>query len=175
MKLEHSKPTLTVFTDVSLRPVEETAGWGGWARGDERDSIHHGGPLAYTLHSAVGELWALANMLEYLTKVGYIREEDRALSLQLDNAEALSALAISLQRAHITGDRTPLVIRKKLPKGDLVLPVQKITRLVDFASVVYLKHVRGHQKGVDARSWVNELCDKRAKAEARKQIKEKEL
>jgi ribonuclease HI len=170
MTITHSKPSLTIFADASIYADRSIAGWGGWARGDDREPVVFGGPAPFDRDSAIVELWALALMAQHLNQTGYLRDGDTSILLQSDSIGALAALRNKLPQAYPAKGSDVAISRMNKVKAQAVEPLRIIGGLLSRASVIYVKHVRGHQGGGAARSWVNEACDRRAKAEARAQF-----
>lgn len=166
----HSKPTITIFADASIYPDRKTAGWGGWARGDERESITLGGSLPFGNCTTVAELQALAGMLEGLSDAGYLKESDVSVILQSDSLTALNYLNLRMANSFASKKGGAEIKRAKRVKPEAEGPIARIIAALSRAGVVYLRHVKGHQGGGHARSWVNEKCDRRAKQEARAQF-----
>ena len=73
--VKHSKPTLTIFADASV--MQNTAGWGGWARGDDREPILLSGPAAHSNSTVIVELEALAEFHDALKSSGLLRARRR--------------------------------------------------------------------------------------------------
>lgn len=172
MSLSHAKPTLTVFTDASLFNKDCVAGWGGWARNDTSPKVFDGGPLPYSKHTDVLEAWAMALFLQKLKDTGYFAD-DKSIILQADNINMLGALLWALPNGHAAKPRDGGVKVTKNSvndKSEMAVPVQLICDMLKDADVVYLRHVRGHQKGSTTRSYVNEECDKLAKKFAQAQL-----
>lgn len=164
----HEKPTITIFADASIYPTRRAAGWGGWARGDDRKSVALGGALPFGNCTTVAELQALAAMLEGLRAEGYMTDADTSVILQSDSLTALANLNLRLTNSFTSRRSGGVEIhRAKAVKPEAEEPIARIKAALDHATVVYLRHVKGHQGGQHTRSWVNEQCDRRAKAEAK--------
>ncbi|ABN75784.1 RNase H family protein [Cereibacter sphaeroides] len=170
-ELIHSPPSLTIFADASVIPQQQVAGWGGWARGNGRQPLLEGGPVPFAADSTLAELHALASMIERIHETGYMLPDDRSVLLQSDSLGALGILNLALENSWASKRAGSADIKRaRTIKPAVEVPIRRIVSLLDGTQVVYLRHVRGHEKGRHARSWVNEQCDKRAKAEARAQI-----
>lgn len=171
----HDRPTLTVFADASAHPKAKVAGWGAWAKGDDRKSITVGGPVRHSKHMHVIELWALALCLQELEK-DYLRDTDRTVILQSDNLQTLRVILKSMRNAYPAkakkGDSRVSPARRTNPEEKE--PMDIIRRIFGHRNVVYLRHIKSHQNGVHTRSGVNEACDRRAKQEMRSQLSKKE-
>lgn len=164
----HSKPTITVFADASAFP-DGRAGWGGWARGDDRAPVFHSGPAPFNRSSGVVELWALALHVENLINTGYVIRADRSLILQSDSLYALGALNAVVPNSYASSRKQgdSLIMRAKTVAPNALEPAKRVAAALAHADVVYLRHVKGHAGGAHARSWVNEQCDRLAKAAAK--------
>lgn len=175
MQVAHAKPTLTMFADASLYVDRGVAGWGGWARGDDRQPAMQGGPSPFDRNSTVAELWALALFAERLREDGYMTEADRSIILQSDSLHALQIINARLPNSCASSKKQGCadIKRAKSVVAEAEEPVKRLAAALDSADVIYLRHVKGHQGGKHARSWVNEQCDRRAKQEARAQMEAK--
>lgn len=162
----HSKPSLTIFTDASIR--KDTAGWAGWANGDHREQVTHSGPASWSQSSTVVELEAIAQMLIKLAQTQYLTQSDRSILIQSDSLNGLQVLRFVLPQSWPSNRDTGAPIgRPQRP-----IPLEKgwcdvIATLTSHCDVVYLRHVRAHKGGNTNRSWVNEICDKLAKEASR--------
>lgn len=169
----HRRPTITIFADASFYPAHGgVVGWAGWARGDGRIAVEMSGPGPRCRDSGEAELWALALFAERMAAERYLTDCDRAVMLQSDSLAALGMIlgaSPEACRASVRkGDRSiagPIVARSQdRPALDRLLAALRM------ADMIYLRHVKGHKRGVHSRSWVNERCDKLARDEALAQI-----
>lgn len=166
------KPSLTIFADASLHAKQRIVGWAGWARGDARQSIIASGHAPSCDDSTVAELWALALFADRLRSDGYMTLADESIILQSDSLNALRAINSripSARAAQAKDNGVPVTPAKKINPREKE-PLDRIANTLDFARVIYLRHVRGHEGGSHSRSWVNEQCDRLAKREARAQL-----
>lgn len=170
--ISHSKPTLTIFADASLYTDHGVVGWGGWARGDEREPVLHGGSAPFYRDSAIAELWALALFAERLVGEGYITPADKAVIVQSDSLSGLNMINAKVPNSWATKKKGQGsdILRAKKVKPEAAAAIDRLAKALSHADVIYLRHVKGHEGGKHARSWVNEQCDRRAKKEARAQI-----
>ena len=167
----HFKPTLTIFADASIYNDKRVAGWGGWARGDDRQPILLGGSAPWHKNSGVVEAHALSGMIHALRANGYFSDGDVSVLLQSDSLQALGVLNLALPNSWASARGTGSHIGRAANVAPAFIePVRAIQAALAPCAVVYLRHVKGHKGGGTARSWANEQCDKRAKAEARAQI-----
>lgn len=128
---------ITLFADASWCPKTRAFGWAFWVKYDSP---------AKTLTRTGGgigiESATAAEIIALMYGIGFIEENipfgGKNIVVQSDCTGALD---------HVR---------------------QGLFSLVKAGAIrAYTKHVKGHQKGVDNRSWVNELCDKLAKREMR--------
>lgn len=171
MGLNHQKPKLTLFTDASWFQQKKVAGWGGWARGDNRGSVFGSGPLYEMDNVTLLEAQASLNMIRWVKQTGYLLPSDTHVMIQSDSLGFLNALSLK-DRTHITkhNDAAPIVRPKKM-RDDLKNPVNSIMEELSWVEVVYLRHVRGHKPShKSGRQWVNNKCDTLAKQAALAQL-----
>lgn len=167
-RVKHSKPTVSIFADASIK--RDLAGWGGWARGDGRGPIFLKGPATAHKSSTVVELEALAKTTASLFNRGYLSGEDVSVLLQSDSLHGLEVLNFVLQNAWATKKSSGVKIeRSRPPKPDEAPWANHICNMLEHCEVVYLRHVKGHRGGDTSRSWVNEQCDRLAKEAVQEQ------
>lgn len=165
-KLQHGKPTLTMFTDASIQTRPNRAGWGGWARGDDRNPTWSKGEASWHRSSCVVEMEAIAKMLLHTAHSGYMQAMDRHILIQSDSLIALNTLRGALGNSYASNRETGAAINPKgvIPKNrDMDDWIEIIRTLTNHCQVVYLRHVYAHREGVTVRSHVNEMCDRLAK------------
>lgn len=138
MNIEPGK-YITVFADASHCPYTRAWGYGFWAKwGIPAKSAYRSGGGQNCPNATVAESQALEAALRWILQEVAPREaKGKILVVQSDCTGALSKL---------------------LP---LLKSVKKTLKL----EKAYTKHVKGHQGYGDARSAVNEICDKKAKKE----------
>lgn len=169
MRIEHCKPSITVFTDASVYACYRTAGWGGWAAGDKRKSIVRCGPLPFNSNIAVCELAALERMLGVMKNDGFIKVQDCSIILQSDSITALGFLLDGLPNSYAAKPKETGVKVKEAnycPANSTHL-IESIGDITRHFKCVYLRHVRGHRGSTTNRHCLNELCDQKAKEQAR--------
>ena len=176
--IKHSIPKLTLFADASVYHKHGIAAWGGWAKGDGKDSILLSGEAPFNKDTTVVELWALAKLVQQLVWDRYLHPDCKSIILQSDNLKALSLIHGNLKNSWPAKRKDPKDARikpiKKL-KGAEQEPMRILRGCLGLRDVVYLRHIKSHQEGVHGRSWVNEQCDQAAKQKAREIIAQKEV
>lgn len=157
---------LTIFCDVSFCERTRTSGWGGWYRGPgmEKGKFIGGFIDARCVSSNDSEFWGLALALKQA--LWDIRDQKlTAVVVQCDNLAALAWLskyhpkAAPVSRKH--GTHEIPAPSSKVPSS--MLGAVSIIRKIDPGLLIWLKHVKGHEKGATSRSAVNEQCDRLAK------------
>ncbi len=156
---------ITVFSDASFCPETNAAGWGAWFKADGMpQGVYDSGSvpvLCASSHDA--EFWGIALILSKIAKALNGRKP-KAIILQCDNINALAWVRQFLRNAapvgqrHGTHDIPPA--SSKIPGS--MLPAIELLRELNPEVLVWLKHVKAHQRGATARSHVNERCDKLA-------------
>lgn len=168
--VDHSKPTLTIFTDASLSERMKSAGWGGWARGDYREPIFRSGKCEYSQNTSLVELWAVCHMLEKIVREGYFYDEDKSVVIQSDNLHTLNIMHTGINNSWAVKPqhaRDVRVQRASRIDQHFLHPLDRIKGCLHGTSIVYLKHIKGHQGNAHHRSKVNEICDRLAKEAVR--------
>lgn len=172
MSRKYPGPDVTLITDASYRLKEQdVAGWGCWAKGDNRQSIQGGGAIAeFPPSTMAAEICAIANGLALLVSSGYFVKTDKRILLQSDSVMALQALRMVRGSIAVNNhkDSARIGVRKK-PLDDIsAAEINKILTICDERNLlIQIRHVRGHQQNTNGRSWVNNLCDRLAKDGAR--------
>lgn len=172
-ELIHSKPTLTVFADASVKPHINKAGWGGWAIADGKKGIYSSGPMEFFNNSSYAELVGISGMIQHIAAIGY-HTLDEHMTIQSDSLTALGWIYNFLPNAYTA--------QVKCSKDSVINKIASIPKyceeymdnihtLVHRSPVVYLKHIKGHQrmnqKGKkNPRAYINDKCDKLAKQAA---------
>lgn len=139
----------TVITDASYCHRTKAAGWAAWIRTDGQPPIKRYGTFKDTPSGpAQAELWASYNGLYFAHAVGattVLLQTDCMAVVDKFNGN-MSALAGSL---------------KAKPYAEL--------KAKGINLQIKAKHVKGHTKTQDARSYCNRWCDEWAKKQMRKQ------
>lgn len=156
------KPNVTFFADASVSPEQKASGFGFWIKGDNRPSIHGGGPLKrFSPITMIAELEAIANGLTIADQRGYFSAFDRIILIQSDNVAALSCIRKLDPSARVNNhaDSAKITIRKKGLCQRAEAATRQILTICNRHNLqITLRHVRGHQPG-GGRNWVNALCD----------------
>lgn len=167
--MQHAKPTMTIFADASVYQDKKVAGWAGYVREDDRKPLWFSGPAKFSPDVTTVELHALAMTVR--NAFPYERQENHThLLLQSDCLYGLEMLWYALKNGWPVGSGDAKMSARKVPTIGAWEQINLMLPHLVGREAVYLKHVKGHQNGVHARSWVNERCDKMAKHEARKQM-----
>lgn len=171
--LAHSKPTLTVFSDASVRPLIQRAGWGGWAKGDSNKGIYSSGSIPYYNDSSYAELYGILGMLKHIKDTNYHSLKENIV-IQCDNLNALGWILFHASNSY------PAKILHKADKR--IVPISTtpdhskriVSGVVDILKdipVVYLKHIKGHQSSKKSknnpRAYINKKCDELARIATR--------
>lgn len=128
-----------MFADASFCHETNAMGWCCW--------IKHGFPTQTVVidgdgiveNSTIAEVTAIGNGLDFLDSFPDEWLEDKFLNVQSDSRDALRTIQ---------------------PRLDKMCRERRMRR-------AYTKHVRAHQGGFNARSYINELCDRKAKDKMR--------
>lgn len=136
--MSHYANLVTLFTDASWLPKENIGSWGYWAKHNGR-SVSGGGRFKTPVYSSNEAEWkAVANALDYLSRTGFAIN-NHAILIQLDNMH---------------------VVRQNAKGAREIAAREHIRQLKEKHSwrLIY-RHVKGHQLNLDARSYINNLCD----------------
>ena len=158
---------VAIFSDASGSHHHQSAGYGFWAKGDERHSICGGGSFReYSKPPHIIELLGIANALSICDRHGYFRDEDKRATIQCDSLHALRIIKSTVPGAVALRVNKKQQIQNIKFKGrkeekDAVELIQMIQ--AKHGLEIQLKHVKGHTSGGDGRHFVNRLCDRLAK------------
>lgn len=164
-------PLVTIFADASYDYRSRAGGWAAWVKaGSQQGQYGHGilkvdadGPMQ-------AEMAALANGLHLARSMGTLQpgtpvllQSDCMLALQLilsccdgaGNSAASGGLPVTKLKAVSPN-------RRAIPALQLILDMAK-----ELGLRVWVRHVKGHSGGDDARSFVNSECDRLARADMR--------
>lgn len=143
---------VTIFADASFCHDTKAAGWGCWIKNDIRSVTYSGVFHVSLASSAEAELCALVNA----THKAVVQGHAPAGSFLVLESDCTRALDIIRGRLAHRGSLVEKAARRKLFE---LLENNRLRFKV--------KHVRGHQGGRNARSWVNETCDRLARTAMR--------
>lgn len=131
----------TVITDASFCPILKVGGWAAWIKGDGGISIKDGGILpAPDLNSTLAEMMAAGNGIWLAAKAGatcILIQSDCQAVIHLVEGQTRSPKLLAYWQDFMA---MPLMAGVKLEA----------------------RHVKGHGPILDARTWVNNWCDKTA-------------
>lgn len=156
---------MTLFADASFCAKTGAVGWGSWAIRDEWDrGRFRGGPLTPTRpvhNSNAAEVAGIGMSLWQHSQLGDLQGLTSIL-IQCDNVAALGYIYTAAPRAIRSGK---LPISKANWRTDAFVGdvVKTIVDLLAGVPQINLRHVKGHTKNDDGRSWVNRRCDAEAK------------
>lgn len=150
---------VTVNTDASYLSIQKIGGFAVWIVCD-KGRYKFSGPTKDAESSIDCEIKAIGNALHVLSKVSFVREISR-IHINTDCKEAIK---------HIRGKSNYSVSSRV---HDLAHLVRKNSASSNKSLTNFLtfKHVKAHSDKEDARSWVNDWCDKEAKKESIKQLR----
>jgi ribonuclease HI len=169
---------MTVFSDASFSSGK--AGWAAWAKfRGEKFTMSSGITFPVKTISDAETIALCSAILRCIEKFDLL---DTIVVAQSDSTDALGAL----RWAEFISGNTRLIrvakssdVHPSLPKK--VEGVRRAFAERAFAEIrernltIYLKHVRAHTGKDDARSWVNEWCDKEAKKQMRSVVHQSAL
>ena len=145
----------TINTDASYSHRYRRGAWACWIRGDNVH-IKKSGMFPQKLHSSfIAELLAFEKALQEINKI--VPKEYRGATILYVNSDSQFVIH--------TLDGT---VKSKSKKNRMVIKdIQHATK--DYK--VIARHVKAHTEDLtEARSWVNDWCDRAAKAEMGKEI-----
>ena len=131
----------TVITDASYCPLTGAGGWAGWIKIDNLATIKESGVLLQSANSTAAEVMAAANGVWCAARAGA-----RQLLLQSDCMAVI----------HIVGGRSRAPHLIEIWQTLMAMPVMAGVQIT-------ARHVKGHGVVKDARTWVNDWCDKTAR------------
>lgn len=159
---------MTLFVDASFCPKTKAAGWAAWAKSDLYDRGYYFGDLVTIGEpqtSSQAELMGIAHACRVLADHNEFEKLDSVV-LQCDSLDALQVIWKNVPSANVARKKDSgrdikwLHYLKIAPNvATSVLLIQGVFKTIP----VWLRHVKGHEKGVTGRSHVNETCDKIAK------------
>lgn len=170
-RVYEGSPLVTIFADASFDYRTRSGGWAAWVKAGNQQGKYGHGVLKTDPETAMhAEMAALANGLHMAKTSGAITTGSPVL-LQSDCLLALQ-LILTLapncgNSAASTGmDVTKLKVMK--PGRRDIAPLQAILATQkELGLKLWVRHVKGHSKSDDARSFVNSECDRLARAAMR--------
>lgn len=158
--------SVAIFSDASFSFKTRCGGWGAWVKGDGMAAgILRGGPLKDQPRGVdEAELCAIANALAVAEAEGLLTPA-RFILVQSDCMAALHALRFAgLAKDRPAADGLPVAV----PKRSRLMTSKCMAYIRDLVArtgiELNVRHVRGHTGGEAGRFWVNDQCDKMAKA-----------
>lgn len=161
---------MTLFADASFCPRTGAAGWGSWAiRDDWQRGKLQGGPIK--AHRKIkasnnAEVAGIALALWYHKHAGDLDGLTDIL-LQCDNVIALGYIKQKIHRTTVSVAKVnrhhPRIVACGFSDKLVIAATQTIADMLEEIPNVGVRHVKGHSKTGDSRSWVNEQCDKEAR------------
>lgn len=151
--------TFTVNTDASHHPQTKTSAWACWIKSQHyliKESGLFPEPVA---NSSVAELMAIEQALLLLDNLIHTevflstREERIRLFINTDSQWTIHALTGQIKRSK------HLAVARR---------IRALTERYD----IEVRHVKAHTKGSDARSWVNNWCDRASRKLVRQRVEE---
>lgn len=158
---------MTLFVDASFCPDTGAAGFGSWAiRDGWLRGRMHSAPLETRtplLSSNAAEIAGIGMALWHHHLSGDLAGLD-SINIQCDNLAALGYIRRGITRSKRVGKQAFSDLGWKHDEliGRVISTIDKL--LVDIPSVT-LKHVKGHSRKDNGRSWVNHHCDRLAKSQ----------
>ncbi len=142
---------VTLITDASLCHETRAAGFGWWAV-SRRGRAYGGGPIhARPESSNAAELMAIVNGMHCALRRGILLDGD-ALIVQTDSQAAIQAINGARTIAH---HETAALERLR-------------AYITAHALSIEMRHVKGHTRTQDKRSYVNRVCDMHARSAMRR-------
>jgi hypothetical protein len=153
--------SFTINTDASHHPETRVAAWACWIKSTHY-KIQDAGLLPGVVpNSSVAEIMAVEQALRLLD---YLIHSEPFLRAQLDG-EGI--------KLYINTDSlwTLQALNGNVRRSKHVAIARRIRSLTE-GYTIEVRHVKAHTKIRDARSWVNDWCDKAAKKIVRTKVKE---
>lgn len=156
---------VTLFVDASHDARSKLAGYGAWAKGDNRASTSFHQPLRTHVRSTnEAELLGIIKAILMLERNGYFVPEDKYLLVQCDNTNALGSLmTLGIQNAPHATSKIHVAVRSHLHPHEK-LALQHLEEFMKRTTLdLYVRHIKGHGANANSRSWVNNRTDYLAK------------
>lgn len=143
---------VTIIADASFCHETKAAGYSFWIASDRGKRGGQGHAPDRVVNSIAAEMMALVQGVVHACMFGLLHPGDQLL-LQTDCQAAIDAFTNR---------------RNKITPEELLI-VRQVNKLIkELAVSVSYKHVKGHTRGADARTWTNNNCDRRAGEELEK-------
>lgn len=143
---------VTINTDGSFCPVQKVGGFACWIKSDI-GTITKTGPIKCANDSQDCEMKAVANAVFILEKSYMNNGKISSIVINSDCQSMVSKIGI----------RSKNEIGKYIAKA--IRDIRNENSPKNKSSFHKFKHVKAHNGTPDARSWVNDWCDRMAKAE----------
>lgn len=153
---------ITIICDASFHLETKAAAWAAWFKVNGKAHSASANFKVELVHSAEAELLCVANAVYFCNSVTPLLPSDK-LIIQTDCLNAIFAL---------TGQRKMSKLSENERAG-----VKSVQKILPPGIEVDYRHVKGHvragTKGYKPRNYINNLCDKEARALMRGQKKER--
>lgn len=164
---------MSLFVDASYDNKFRGLGWGGWVRCDfwERGEVIGGSFTHPQINSSnMAELVGIMMALKELKALGNFNKID-SIMVQCDNVNALGTLIDIVPGSsfkagsgrHDVKDIERYSFPLPSPTSEIRLMIRDVIKDVFSNRRLYLRHIKGHNKSLSGRSWVNDKCDEVAK------------
>jgi ribonuclease HI len=160
MEEKHTDMLCTITTDASFNPHHKVGGYAFWAVSNTFRITKSGvfkkpcrNPTDAEIKCIINALMVVLHGCEGVTKV----------IVNTDSMNAIHVLThdIKAQNKFMGGVR---------PHNHYRLSYHKVLDTAKSKAVIEFRHVKAHTENTDARSWVNDWCDKEAKKAMRKAV-----
>lgn len=144
----HLETVITINTDASYNPSDNSGGYGIWIKSDFFTIKNHGKFKSKIVDANEAEIKAIVNALKILRSKLISNSFPVRFNVLIFNCDNACARNI--------------INRKKYSErfkheGEMLL------NLISGFDVSYAKHINGHKKAINARQYVNNWCDKMSK------------
>lgn len=162
--ITHSKPLLTIFADASVKERTRKAGWGGWAIYDGKKSIYSSGKVNFINNSSYAELVGLTEMVKHVVNTEYAFCNTH-MTLQSDSLTALGWIynyVPNVYAAQVKEAKDKSIVKVASIPEYCKPYIDELYTYIYNSPLVYLKHIKGHQKKGSPRAYINDRCDRLA-------------
>lgn len=162
---------VTIFADASFDYKTRSGGWAAWVKAGNQQGQYGHGVLKVDAEGAMqAEMAALANGLHMARAAGTVVQGSPVL-LQSDCMLALQlilSLAPGAGNSAASGGLDVTKLKEIKAGRRQIAPLQSILAMqAEMDLKLWVRHVKGHSGGDDARSFVNSECDRLARAAMR--------